>query len=756
VVGERAYVLNSGALQIYDITAPHSPALLGQLDLVGGDDLQMAGNYAFVAADQTGVTVVDITNPRQPVSVGSWQRTGLTRIEVADGHAFVLDSLGGLQILDLSNVRNVVEVANFDTGLTAQIIRISGSRACLSSSDTPETTNRSRLEIIDISNPRDPALIEIHEGTWDGLMAMLPGLGFERDGAGPRVVDGYAYDNLGWEGFEISEVSSPTNVLRVGGFDTLGEVHDLWITNHYAYVAEGWQGLEVFDVSQPAQPFPIGRVSTRGQARGVRMAGNYAYVAEGGGGLAIFALAPGPVTIIEDPASLGVAVGDSATLSVRAYGRGPLSYQWYVGESGDVSRPVPGANRATYTTPALAEAATYWVRVSSAGSVSDSRTAWVRLVPPVSIELLSLWAVSPNQAATNVLDVAVSSNYAYVTHYKHETGDSGLTILDVSNPAQPVVQRVLSLPWSFYGFPLIAISSNRLYTTYQIFDLTNPVQPVLITNWPSVTIPSGPLLAVGDYLYLPGDGLDILDVRNPAAPIFLDHYSCMDIGPWEGGPVFAEQYAFWARGWAGMQILDLSVPTEPRHVSAYYPEAAVLDVGVLGSFAFITEGPEDPEYGDDLTGMEVIDISDLQRPVRAARISLPVANSIEMMGSYACVTGDGLQVFDVGDPYHPVRAGRHQLGAETKRLQVVGNLVYVAAGEYGLAIYRVVPQLKLNPPVREGNVLRLSWLGGPGIHLQEAVSLRDQDWRDVPNSEGMSSLLLSPTNTSSFFRLTKP
>jgi hypothetical protein len=250
--------------------------------------------------------------------------------------------------------------------------------------------------------------------------------------------------------------------------------------------------------------------------------------------------------------------------------------------------------------------------------------------------------------------------------------------------------------------------------------------------------------------------LDIVDVHDPAAPIFVDHYSCMDLGPWEGGLCLREQNAFWARGWAGLQILDLSVPTEPRHVGAYYPEAPAADVTVRGNFAFIAEGHEQPYYGDDLSGLEVIDIGDLRRPVRVAKVPLPMVKNIQMMGSYVCVTGDGLQVFDVGDPYHPVRVGHHQLGAEMGRLHVVGNLVYVAAGEYGLAIYRVVPQLKLNLPAREGNGLHLSWLGGPGIRLQRTAALSAQDWRDVPNSEGVGSLYLSATNASSFFRLIRP
>jgi hypothetical protein len=51
--------------------------------------------------------------------------------------------------------------------------------------------------------------------------------------------------------------------------------------------------------------------------------------------------------------------------------------------------------------------------------------------------------------------------------------------------------------------------------------------------------------------------------------------------------------------------------------------------------------------------------------------------------------------------------------------------------------------------------LVLTWTAIPGssLHLQRATSLSDRDWQDVPDSEGMNTLRLSPTNTAGFFRL---
>jgi len=59
-----------------------------------------------------------------------------------------------------------------------------------------------------------------------------------------------------------------------------------------------------------------------------------------------------------------VLADGSVELSVEASGDN-LSYQWFRGESGDTSNPVPGATGATFTTPSLSETAEYWVRVTS-------------------------------------------------------------------------------------------------------------------------------------------------------------------------------------------------------------------------------------------------------------------------------------------------------------------------------------------------------------------------------------------------------
>lgn len=88
----------------------------------------------------------------------------------------------------------------------------------------------------------------------------------------------------------------------------------------------------------------------------------------------------GPVcvapTIVVQPSSPSVTVGSSATLTVTASGTGTLTYQWFIGRSGNSANPIPGGTGPSLTvTPGTTTS--YWVRVSSSCGSVDSATATV-------------------------------------------------------------------------------------------------------------------------------------------------------------------------------------------------------------------------------------------------------------------------------------------------------------------------------------------------------------------------------------------
>jgi hypothetical protein len=82
---------------------------------------------------------------------------------------------------------------------------------------------------------------------------------------------------------------------------------------------------------------------------------------------------------IDQPKGSTVGLGRPAQLSVKASGSGPLTYQWFTGASGLSNFPLPGGTSANFTTSALNDTTSYWVRVTNPCGSVNSQTATVNV-----------------------------------------------------------------------------------------------------------------------------------------------------------------------------------------------------------------------------------------------------------------------------------------------------------------------------------------------------------------------------------------
>jgi hypothetical protein len=103
-----------------------------------------------------------------------------------------------------------------------------------------------------------------------------------------------------------------------------------------------------------------------------------------------------PPIITSQPVDQSVGSSQTATLSVNATGTAPLSYQWYVGTSGDSSNPVSNATGSTFDTPPLTQTTSYWVRVTNAAGAVDSSTATVTVTTSTgqNVPAVPMWGVA--------------------------------------------------------------------------------------------------------------------------------------------------------------------------------------------------------------------------------------------------------------------------------------------------------------------------------------------------------------------------
>jgi hypothetical protein len=115
-----------------------------------------------------------------------------------------------------------------------------------------------------------------------------------------------------------------------------------------------------------------------------------------------------PPSITVQPLSAAINSGNSAQLSVGAAGTAPLSYQWFIGNTGDTSTPVNAG-----TTPSIlvspANTTSYWVRVTGqCVPVANSITVTVAVtvcVPPQILNTLNDQTVAAGTTVSLNLNV---------------------------------------------------------------------------------------------------------------------------------------------------------------------------------------------------------------------------------------------------------------------------------------------------------------------------------------------------------------
>ena len=132
------------------------------------------------------------------------------------------------------------------------------------------------------------------------------------------------------------------------------------------------------------------------------------------------------------PFSGFVATGTTTTLSVAGIGTGTLTYQWYRGDRGDTSQPLPGETATTYTTPVLTSDARYWVRVTDARGSWDSLTGVLTVVSVPQITTPPVTPAALAYGASASMSVGVTGLGLTIQWYRGQPGDTSSPIAGAS------------------------------------------------------------------------------------------------------------------------------------------------------------------------------------------------------------------------------------------------------------------------------------------------------------------------------------
>jgi hypothetical protein len=304
-----------------------------------------------------------------------------------------------------------------------------------------------------------------------------------------------------------------------------------------------------------------------------------------------------------------------------------------------------------------------------------------------------------------------------------------LTIVDVSNPAQPTRRSELPLAGNVYGIQLVnnlAYTVSRQQASYEvakaselaIVDVGNPASPALRGRY-LLEGQVDELQVINSFGYLTiykdtgTSELQIVDIRDPVNPalrgryIFPPHITITEsqvIGNYAYLVILDD---ITDRNW--LQILDVTNPTNikprgtiviPGLVVSHYGWPLGNGMQVVAPFAYVITFEK---------RFLVIDISDPDSLVLRAQVDTEVTDGalgIQVLDGFAYIafssgtTGQFL-IFDVHDPATPVRRGSYVTWSIFE-LQVVGSLAYLIAGYKGQS-FEIVDVSDPDQPVRRSS-----------------------------------------------------
>jgi hypothetical protein len=440
---------------------------------------------------------------------------------------------------------------------------------------------------------------------------------------------------LGLTNGQLVHAGTPSlEVLSVWG----GPVNDVEVVGNTAYVAAG-RRLVLVDVTGAVSPTDaeLGSIDVGGCVRDLAVRNEFAYLGctDPSNFCVIDVANPSNPSLVYSSATIPFGSRDVDQVELwgnRAYVRCNDDFAVY-----DISNPtVPvwlgemsifnSLDQMHIRDGLLYVTGQIWVDTKAKKPITEYKLQIHDLSGPDPLNP-PLLGVQPFAIPTNINgdDFALDGSYAYVqvVHHSDTGADIHIAVIDVSNPAAPVVvstsiEFFSDPPEGNYHLRGLAAADGHLYAcigggNVQIYDIgTNPTNPTAVGMHTSPGRVRDLRFTGGDGWFLDdGEGLIQLDVSAPAMPTRIGHYhSPADLANLDK----VGNLLYVVDAWNGITILDASNPqSTPVVVGIYQTDAPHnswpfdnnWDVDVHGGRAYLTAGKG---------GFQVVDVSNPSSP----------------------------------------------------------------------------------------------------------------------------------------------
>jgi len=143
-----------GGLAVVDVTNPTGPSLAGgYAPPEGVNDVQVAGDHAYLACRFDDFRVLDITDPTAPALAGSCAVSGVGQgVTVVGDYAYVAALSGGFHVVDITDPTAPAVVASRDPGHDVYHVGVAGDLSYVAVSGEG-------IRVYDVTDPTNPVFL---------------------------------------------------------------------------------------------------------------------------------------------------------------------------------------------------------------------------------------------------------------------------------------------------------------------------------------------------------------------------------------------------------------------------------------------------------------------------------------------------------------------------------------------------------------------------------------------------------------------
>jgi hypothetical protein len=647
--GDRLWALTEGALEVFDISDPATPRLLGSLPLPALSPQDFEGRlaitqhglrtYGALPLGEAGLLVLDLdaVPPRQ---IG-WWRPGwpVAAVSLEGRRATVALEHGGLLNLDIDFDRGPVAAPLYLPSVQLSVGQLQAPIAAPGSLDGHRSRNQASAGLIPIDQVGGLTKAVAMSGaiSYLGLGHRVIALDIS-DPAQPKQVargpilpsrighlifsDGKLYALAERHGLYIIDTESSPSLRLLGQAQLLlpGERFTAFALYGAQVLVGASDGLRLLDVSDPTAPRVIAQNYALTEPDGVAMSASRTVVTQANG------------LVLLDRESPGLLL-----------------------ETGRISSEAPNRNLVLYGDIVII------------GGNNENGLTLIDLGAQPEAELLQTLRLPHEVYALAIQDQRVFA-----------TGRGELSVVDLADPRQPQLLDSVSTAGSQYEVD-VAVSGDWLSTTDKyaglaLFDLSDPSTLRLTGRFRQFSTANGAavgrdgLAAVQDFR----TGLHLLDASNPSK------IDALSLTRSNGGVRVAirDTLAYVVGTQEGLGIFDISDPELPVALSSQ--EVSGHRIALDGDHAYMVGG----------SGLGIVDISDPIQPMLLSQLDRPSgALDLAYREGHVFVAADymGLIVYDVTDPVLPRQVAVLDLPQDIKAVDIEGNVAYVALENRGWA-----------------------------------------------------------------------